>query len=123
MRNLLWIDCTAAVTAGVAVLMLSRWLSGLHALPHGLLLFIGGVNLLYATYSFSLARRRRRPLALIKLLVFANLGWAVVCLALAKGFMGSASAFGIGHLIGEAMLVGTLAGLEWRWRTQLLTAV
>lgn len=38
-------------------------------------------------------------------------------------FAGSASPFGLGHLVGEAIFVGGLAGLvEWRWREQLLTA-
>lgn len=122
MRNLLWVDCTAGALAGAAVLVLSGWLSTLHALPRELLLFTGAVNLLYACYSFSLARRPRRPRALILLLVFANLGWAAVCLGLAATFAGSASAFGMVHLVGEALFVGGLAALEWRWREQLLTA-
>lgn len=122
MRNLLWIDCIAGALAGVMVLMFSGWLSGLHALPRELLLLNGAVNLLYASYSFSLARRPRRPRALINLLVFANLGWAVVCLWLVRVFAESATVFGIGHLFFEAVFVGGLAGLEWRWRNQLLTA-
>ncbi len=122
MKNLLWVDCIAAALAGVTVLLLSGWLSSLHALPRGLLLFIGAVNLLYASYSFSLAARSRRPRSWINLLVFANLAWTVVCLGLAVVFAGSATPFGIGHLVGEAIFVGGLASLEWRWREQLLTA-
>ena len=122
MRNLLWVDCIAGALAGATVLMFSGWLSGLHALPRELLLLNGAVNLLYASYSFSLARRARRPRSLINLLVFANLAWAVVCLWLVGIFAGSASWFGIGHLVAEAVFVGGLAGLQWRWRDQLLTA-
>jgi hypothetical protein len=122
MRNLLWVDCTAGALAGVAVLMLSGWLGGLYALPRGLLLFTGAVNVLYASYSFTLAIRSTRPKSLILLLVFANLAWAVVCLGLAVVFAGSATLFGVGHLVGEAVFVGGLAGLEWRWRERLLTA-
>jgi hypothetical protein len=121
MKNLLWVDCVAGALAGVLVLMFSGWLSGLHALPRELLLLNGAVNLLYASCSFSLAVRARRPRSLITLLVFANLSWAVVCLCLAAVFAGSATVFGIGHLVGEAIFVGGLAGLEWRWRDQLLT--
>jgi hypothetical protein len=120
MRNLLWVDCIAGALAGVLVLLFSGWLSSLHALPRELLLLNGAVNLLYASYSFSLAARARRPRSLIKVLVFANLSWAVVCLCLVAGFAGSATVFGIGHLVGEAMFVGGLAGLQWRWRDQLL---
>jgi hypothetical protein len=121
MKNLLWADCIAGALAGVMVLMLSGWLSGLHGLPRELLLVNGAVNLLYASYSFSLARRLHRPRALINLLVFANLAWAVACLGLVGVFVGPATVFGIGHLVFEALFVGGLAGLEWRWRDQLLT--
>jgi hypothetical protein len=123
MRKLLWVDCTAAALAGVAVLALSGWLSRLYGLPRNLLLFIGGVNLLYGCYSFSLARRARRPRYLINLLVFANLAWAVVCVGLAVGvFWAHATPFGFGQLIGEAFFVGGLAALEWKHRDQLLVA-
>ena len=121
-KKLLWIDCGAGALAGVAMLALGGWLSGLYGLPRRLLLFMGAVNLLYASYSFTLATRSRRPRPLIHLLVFANLGWTAVCLVLAAVFARSASVFGIGHLVGEALFVGTLASLEWKWREQLLTA-
>ena len=122
MKKLLWVDCIAGALAGATVLMLSGWLSRLYALPRELLLVNAAANVLYASFSFSLARRARRPRSLINLLAFANLAWAVVCLWLAGVFAGSATWFGIGHLAGEAVFVGGLACLEWRWRDQLLTA-
>lgn len=122
LKKLLWVDCVAAALAGAAVLPLSGWLSHVYALPRGLLLLIGAVNLAYASYSFSLAVRARRPRRLINLLVLANLAWAAACLRWAVVFSGSATAFGIGHLIGEAIFVGGLASLEWSRREQLLTA-
>jgi hypothetical protein len=77
MKNLPWVDCSTAALAGVAVLLLGEWLSGLHALPRGLLLFTGVANLLYASYSFTLsftlATRSRRRRGLVTLLVAANL--------------------------------------------------
>lgn len=112
-------DCTAAAVGGVVVLALSGWLSRLHVLPRELLLFTGGVNLLYASYSFTLARRARRPMFLIQLLVYANAAWVVVCLSLAAAFWGKASLFGIAHLVGEAIFVGGLAAVEWSQRSQL----
>lgn len=122
MKNLLWVDCIAGALAGAMMLLLSGWLGSLYALPHGLLLFMGAVNVLYASYSFTLATRPRRTMPWIKLLVSANLTWAGICLGLAVAFAGSATLFGIGHLVGEAVFVGGLAGLEWRWREKLLSA-
>lgn len=112
LRKLLWIDCTAAALAGVVVLALSGWLGRLYALPEELLLSIAGVNLLYGSFSFSLAVRADPPLSLIRVLVGANAGWAVVCLGLAGVFRDEASVFGFAHLVGEAIFVGGLAGLE-----------
>lgn len=120
-RNLLWIDCTAAALAGAVVLLLRDWLSTLQGLPASLLLFIGIVNILYACYSFTLATRAYRPRPMIIVLVAGNLGWAAVCLGLAMHFWPSATAWGLAHLVGEAVFVGSLAALEWRWRSDLAT--
>jgi hypothetical protein len=106
----------------VTVFVLSAWLSRLYGLPRDVLLFIGAANLLYASCSFSLARRSERPLSLIKLLVYANGAWALVCVGLAAYFWGQATAFGLAHLIGEALIVGGLAGLEWNQRHRLASA-
>jgi hypothetical protein len=120
LRRLLWVDCTAGALAGSAMLLLGAWLSGLYGLPRNLLLFMGAVNLLYASYSFSLAVRARRSRASINLLVCANLAWVPVCLGFAVMFRDSATLFGLGHLIGEAMFVGALGMVEWSQRDQLL---
>jgi hypothetical protein len=121
-RNLLWIDCIAGALAGVLVLLLSDWLSRLYSLPPRLLIFMGLVNLIYASYSFSLAIRRARPKALIILLAVANGTWTLVCLALATHFFETATFLGIGLLVFEAIFVGGLASLEWKWRDHLLSA-
>ncbi|MEM1127722.1 MAG: hypothetical protein AAGI71_13805 [Bacteroidota bacterium] len=120
-RNLLWVDCAAGGVVGVAVIVLSGWLSHLEGLPREVLLFTGIVNLLYASFSFFLARRFNRPMGLIKLLVAANLAWVPVCLGLAVYFRDQATVLGLAHLIGEALFVGGLALAEWTQRHQLVT--
>jgi hypothetical protein len=118
--NLLWIDCTAGALVGVLVLSFSGWLSRLYSMSLGLMYFMGMVNLLYAAYSFSLAMRRTRPRVLITLLAAANGVWSLVCLGMAAHFFETATVFGIGQLLGEAIFVGGLACLEWKWRDRLL---
>ena len=120
--NLLWIDCSAAALAGVAVIWLADWLSAVQALPRTLLLGIGAANLAYACYSFTLANRAHRPQYLIDCLVAGNVLWALVCLGLAVYFWSIATVWGLLHLIGEAIFVGGLAALEWRWRSHLGSA-
>ena len=121
-KRLLWVDCTAGAVVGVTVIAFSEWLSRLEGLPREVLLFTGVVNLLYASFSFSLAVRAVRPMRLIKLLVVANLAWVPVCLGLAVAFAGTMTPFGFVHLVGEAVFVGGLAVLEWRHRNLLVTA-
>lgn len=116
-------DCIAGTLVGVTVIAFSGWLSRVEGLPREVLLFTGAVNLLYASYSFSLVVRAERPMPLIKLLVFANLAWVPVCLGLTAAFSGSATPLGFVHLVGEAIFVGGLALLEWRHRDLLLSAV
>ena len=122
LRKLLWVDCGAALLAGLAVLSLSAWLDRLYALPRELLVAMGMVNLAYGAFSFSLARRAHRPRPLIVLLVVANATWAVLCGIAAVRLAGVASGFGLAHLIGEGLFVGGLAALEWRQRAELVTA-
>jgi hypothetical protein len=118
-RNILWVDCSGAAAAGVAMLALSRWLSQLYGLPREFVLGLGVVNLIYGAYSFSLAVRARRPRALIALLVVANTAWTVFCLVSAMLWAAKASVFGLGHLVLEGLYVGWLASVEWRQREQL----
>ena len=121
-KNLLWVDCIGAALAGVVVIIFSGWLSNLEGVPQGVLIFAGAANLLYASYSFSLARRAERPMRRIRLLVGANLTWALVCLGLVIAFATTATPFAFIHFVGEAVYVGGLAVLEWRYRTLLLSA-
>jgi hypothetical protein len=122
MRKLLWVDCIAGAVVGAMVLSLSGFLSRLYGLPRALLLFTGFANGVYASYSFALARRPIRPRSLIIALALANSLWAVVCACLALLVATSATAFGLAHLLGEAIFVGGLATLEWRWRDHLVSA-
>jgi hypothetical protein len=117
--NILWLDCLGAAAAGVGVLALSNWLSRLYALPRPFVITLGVANLLYGAYSGSLAVRAQRPLALVKLLVFANAAWMVFCLVAAVRLMAQASIFGLAHLIFEGCYVGWLASVEWNLRAEL----
>ncbi len=122
LRRLLWVDCTAGALVGVLVLAFSGWLDGLYGLPRWFLLFMGAANLVYASYSFSLARQPLRPGELITLLAVANVAWGALCAWWAVSFADSAAWLGVGHLALESLFVGGLGVLEWRHRDVLLTA-
>ncbi len=119
-KHLLWIDCIAGALAGVAMLLLVDWFAALYGMPTDLLVFIGVANVLYASYSFSLAIRRTRTPLLLNALIVANSVWALLCVGLAVRWAGTATLFGMAHLLAEALFVGRLASLEWKWRGLLL---
>lgn len=102
------------------MLTLLGWLVRWYQLPRDLLLLIGAANVLYGLYSLSLVVRASRPRSLLMLLVAANSIWAVACVRWATIYAREASVLGLAHLIGEALVVGGLAVLEWRWRDHLL---
>lgn len=120
MKHLLWMDCIAGALAGVAMLLLLDWLAALYGMPRELLVFIGVANVLYASYSFSLAIRRIRTPRVLNALIVANSLWALVCIGLAVQWAGTATLFGMAHLLAEALFVSRLASLEWKWRGLLL---
>lgn len=122
-KNLLWIDCIAGALAGILVIALSGWLADLYLISRNVLLCIGTANLLYASYSFALASRKRREEPFIKILIYANGVWALICLAIATHYYGDMTLLGRAHLVIEAFFVGGLAALEWQWRNQLRAAV
>ncbi len=119
--KLLQIDSFGGLSVGLLMLLLSYWLSGWYGLPRGFIIFIALANIAYGCYSFSLLRRVKRPLSLVVVLVVANLCWAVLCVLWAAIYAQSASPLGTIHLLGEAVFVGGLACLEWRYREFLLT--
>ncbi|WP_087024016.1 hypothetical protein [Thaumasiovibrio subtropicus] len=118
-KNILWVDGIAAMTAGLLVLILSEWLEGLYRLPLAVIYVLVVANLSYAAYSLSLAYRRSPSLAAIQLLVFGNLLWSVICVVILVYYREMISIWGFLFVTGEALFVCFLAGFEWRWREVL----
>lgn len=119
-KQLLWIDGLAGLSVGILVVALHSWLASLYGLPPQLLLFTGIVNILYGCYSTPLAFRQQRPMSRIRILVFANASWTLVCFVLAGLHWSDAEILGLVHLIGEGIFVGSLAAQEWKWKEELL---
>lgn len=46
-RQLLWIDCSAALIAGSVMLLAQDWIAQCFGLPHGLIMGLALVNLFY----------------------------------------------------------------------------
>ncbi len=118
-KNILWIDCLGAFAVGALLVLLSPWLSELFRLPTSYIRALGAANLIYGAYSFSLARRKTRPLALIQILVLANAAWTFVCLLAVYRLGNQASPFALAHFTLEGSWVAFLAKIEWDERARL----
>lgn len=118
-RNILWVDGLAGLCVGFFILLLQNWLHAWYGLPHPVVVVIGIANLAYGLYSTVLARREERPYKCILLLIFANSAWVFVCIAILVNYAHSLKLLGWLQVGGEALFVGTLAFLEWRWRAVL----
>ncbi len=118
--NLPWIDATAALSAGILMLVLCPIVSQFYALPSEFLTLNGVVSVLYSAIGWTLGARRPRSASLLYFLIAANATWAVFCLASAAQFASRASVFGLAHLVLEAAFVSALAAVEWRHRRAIL---
>jgi hypothetical protein len=110
-RHLLWVDCIAGGLVGLGMLLLRDWLVLLYELPPSILIVMALANLLYASFSFSLARRPTRPRSLLIVLASANIAWGVLCLGLLAA---GPSGVGAALLVFEAIFVAGLGLLEAR---------
>jgi len=118
-RNILRIDGSAGLSAGMVVWLLSDVLVGLYQIPTWLLTINISANIVYGMGASLLASWQHRPIGAIVALSAANLLWAVVCLVTAVLLVPTASLFGVGHFVLEGIFVATLGILEWRWRADL----
>lgn len=115
---LLRFDSGAGALAGLTVVALHRWLATLYGLPDALVLFLGVTNLVYASFSGTLAWRARRWPPSRRRVVFlagANVAWGVACVVLALLTWPTATALGSGLLLFEAGFVSALGLAELRW--------
>ena len=113
--RLIAIDWIGGAVAGTLILFLRGWLTGFYALPSHLLLAIGIANLAYSCVSFTLAMRSHGvTVPYLRVIAVANVAWAVCCAVFTVVWFNSASVFGLGQLVGEAVFVGGLGLLEWR---------
>lgn len=117
--GLLWFDSLPAVAVGAGVLALRQPLAALHGFPVALVTAMGVVNLLYASWSGTLAARWTRgrppPRWAVDALAAANLAWTVVCVGILLATWGEASPFGAAHAALEGAWVAALAAAELRW--------
>ncbi len=116
----MWFDSVCGLLVGLLVCVLYPLIAEWGGLPKQFVIAMGIANLAYGSYSFSLAVRRNRPLALIRILAAANMLWCLFCMSAAIYFSSSASSLGLAQLLSEGLFVGGLGLFEWRVQRQLV---
>lgn len=106
---------------GLFLLIFHAWLSDLYSLPFQFLIFQGFCNLGYSFCSYTLAASSQRAYRWVVRLAAANMVWGVLCFVWLFWYSNAASYFGSAHLLLEAVFVGGLGYLEWRYRHSLAT--
>lgn len=114
LKKLLWVDCLAALSAGLFLLLFKSQLSPFFNLPESLLTNLMIVAFCFFCYSFYLANQSSPPKILLKTLVLGNSVYASICLFLLVFFYKTATIFGVIYFIIDVLIVGLLAVLEWK---------
>jgi hypothetical protein len=114
LKKLLWTDGIAGLLAGTVLLIFSSRLSVFFNLPESLVKTQGLINLLYCSFSLSLARQTANSKRSVYILAIANAAYALFATGVLLYFFRTASVYGIIFLIAEIVFIGLLAVLEWR---------
>lgn len=109
----LYADAAASLALAALQLTLSSLLAQRLGLPAMLLTETGVFLLVYALLLVGMARAPRLPGALVQVIVFGNMGWAVACLVLAATPMLAPGPLGIAFLLFQAVAVLLFAWLEF----------
>ena len=104
---------------GLLMFAASGWLRVLYGMTPVLYFSVATANVLYGSYSLSLAIRRHRPLPQLMLLSWANGAWGVVCVAIVMLYHRQLAMYALVHLLVEAAVVFYLACREWIDRVAL----
>lgn len=112
LRRFLALDAVVTATNGLAYLAASGPLGRLLGVDSGLLLGLGAFLALYAAWVGFLASRPQPPVLGVKLVIEANIVWALASLvALFVWF--DASAAGVAWIPLQALVVGGFAALQY----------
>ena len=117
LRRALWTDAAVSGAAGALQLAGGDTLAAAFGLPAPLSLASGVFLLGYAAMLVAMARAPRLHAALVALVVFGNLGWALACVGLPAAGVLNPSSLGLAWLLLQALAVAVFAAWEgagWR---------
>jgi hypothetical protein len=113
LRTVLKLDAASCLLMSAALLAGSGWLSPLFGMPGVLLTESGIVLALVGSFILWLGTREQASLALVRLVVFGNVGWTLASLA-SLALLPALTVTGLAATLVQALAVLVFAALEWR---------
>jgi hypothetical protein len=113
LKRALWLDAVGSAGVGVLQLAVAQQLVTALELPRLMLVGTGEFMLVYAAALVWLATRARLWSAAVKVIVYGNLAWAGVSVALLFTGALSPTSLGVGYVALQAAAVALFAALEW----------
>ena len=110
--RIVWLDAAVCLSTGLVLAVANTPIAGITAIPAGLVLWSGLLLLPIAAFMAFVASRRPVPALGLTLIVFGNLGWVVVSLALLTGLWFTPNVIGIAFILAQAAFVAFFAWIE-----------
>jgi hypothetical protein len=113
LRRVLMLDAAATGATGLLMTFFASTLTGLLAIPGGLLFYAGLILLPYALLVAWLARRHTLPRWAIWAVIVTNVLWAIDSVLLAMSGWIEPNALGLAFIIMQALVVVAFAELQY----------
>jgi amino acid transporter len=117
LNTLFLADGIAALFSTVLALGLKPYFVSLLNVPETIAVILAILGLCFAAYSLSVSRLVQPKVngqKLLTILITANVLYCVLCLVLLLVFYNTASVWGRGYFIVDAIIVGLIAVFEWQ---------
>lgn len=114
LRRLLALDAVTCVAMGIVLMTAAGPVAAATALPEPLLFYAGAALIPIAAFMALLAVRARIWVAGTLLVVAGNALWVAASIGIVLAGLVAPNALGLALVIGQALAVAALAGLEYR---------
>jgi hypothetical protein len=113
LRYVLWADAISCLACGILQVTLTDFLDLHFGLPHALLTGTGFFLLLYGAIVAFLAARPRVSRAIVALLIFGNIAWAVLAIGILLEGDTGITLLGKSYIVAQSVAVLVLAQLQY----------
>lgn len=115
LARILTLDAATCAAMGLLLTLASGPISGITAIPATLLFYAGALLIPIAIYMALVARSGTGSALAVWIVILGNLGWVLASLGIFSVI--APNGLGITLVLGQALVVGVLAWLEYRaWR-------